>query len=402
MSGPMPAALPHDEARPRPPGVSFDTRKLDTLMAEVGLDILLVTSKHNVGYLLGGYRFFFYSAIDAHGLSRYLPILIYIRGAPELTTYVASPMEQYEAHKLWPDTLRWISPTTEDAARAAVDEVRRLRVRPGRIGVEMGFLPADAYRLMADAFGADAIVNATFTLELLRAVKTPTELARLRNASEEVVEAMLSVFAAHGEGATKIDIARALRREEERRGLDFDYCLINMGTDPSRAPSEQAWRPGEVLALDSGGNDGGYIGDLCRMAVLGDADAELHDLLAEIDAVQQAARQPIRAGTPGQAIFAAAEPLVERSAHRGVLDFAAHGMGIVSHEAPWLSDHAAVPYPGYHADRPLEAGMVISIETTLKHPRRGFIKLEDTVAVTETGCEGFGDGGREWNHGRRS
>jgi hypothetical protein len=25
------------------------------------------------------------------------------------------------------------------------------------------------------------------------------------------------------------------------------------------------------------------------------------------------------------------------------------------------------------------------------HPRRGFIKLEDTVAITATGTEGFGD-----------
>ena len=49
--------------------------------------------------------------------------------------------------------------------------------------------------------------------------------------------------------------------------------------------------------------------------------------------------------------------------------------------------------------RPLEAGMVISIETAIHHPRRGFIKLEDTVAVTPDGCEGFGDHGRGWNRG---
>jgi hypothetical protein len=43
--------------------------------------------------------------------------------------------------------------------------------------------------------------------------------------------------------------------------------------------------------------------------------------------------------------------------------------------------------------------MVVSIETTMKHPRRGFIKLEDTVAVTATGHEIFGEGGRGWNRG---
>jgi Xaa-Pro aminopeptidase len=52
---------------------------------------------------------------------------------------------------------------------------------------------------------------------------------------------------------------------------------------------------------------------------------------------------------------------------------------------------------GYDATRPLEADMVISIETTMAHPKRGFIKLEDTVAVTEEGCVGFGDQGRGWN-----
>ena len=44
--------------------------------------------------------------------------------------------------------------------------------------------------------------------------------------------------------------------------------------------------------------------------------------------------------------------------------------------------------------------MVISIETELHHTERGFIKLEDTVAITPTGCEAFGDHGRGWNLAR--
>ena len=41
--------------------------------------------------------------------------------------------------------------------------------------------------------------------------------------------------------------------------------------------------------------------------------------------------------------------------------------------------------------------MVLSVETTLQHPRRGFIKLEDTVAVTEIGHEVYGDRAHGWN-----
>jgi len=56
-----------------------------------------------------------------------------------------------------------------------------------------------------------------------------------------------------------------------------------------------------------------------------------------------------------------------------------------------------VPYSNEYADEPLEAGMVISIETTLMHPARGFIKLEDTVAVTDDGHDIYGEGARGWN-----
>jgi Xaa-Pro aminopeptidase len=42
---------------------------------------------------------------------------------------------------------------------------------------------------------------------------------------------------------------------------------------------------------------------------------------------------------------------------------------------------------------------VVSVETTLQHPQRGFIKLEDTVVVTDTGFEIYGERGRGWNRG---
>ena len=74
----------------------FDTDRLDRLMEEAGLDALLVTTKHSIQYLLGGYRFFFYDYMDAHGLSRYLPFFVYVKGRPLDSGYVGAPMERYE------------------------------------------------------------------------------------------------------------------------------------------------------------------------------------------------------------------------------------------------------------------------------------------------------------------
>jgi Xaa-Pro aminopeptidase len=110
------------------------------------------------------------------------------------------------------------------------------------------------------------------------------------------------------------------------------------------------------------------------------------NLLGLIDEIQQRARRPIRAGATGGEIYAGALQLVEASAHRSYLEFVAHGMGLVSHEAPRLTSSGPVPYGAHDKARPLEADMVISIETTMAHPKRGFIKLGDTVAVTASGC----------------
>jgi Xaa-Pro aminopeptidase len=77
-------------------------------------------------------------------------------------------------------------------------------------------------------------------------------------------------------------------------------------------------------------------------------------------------------------------------------------MGLITHEAPRLTGEGPVPYPADDARRPLEAGMVVSIETTLPHPKRGYVKLEDTVAVTADGFEAFGDSGRGWNRSKLS
>ncbi len=111
--------------------------------------------------------------------------------------------------------------------------------------------------------------------------------------------------------------------------------------------------------------------------------------------IQRAAMKPIKAGAPASVIYGVGDPLCAKSKNAQHMHFLAHGMGLVSHEAPRLTSRMG--YDAYDADRPLEAGMVISVETTLQHPRRGFIKLEDTVAVTDTGYEIYGEGGRGWN-----
>jgi Xaa-Pro aminopeptidase len=185
--------------------------------------------------------------------------------------------------------------------------------------------------------------------------------------------------------------------EEAKRGLNFEYCLTATGPSAHRIPNEAVWAAGQVLSLDSGGNLHGYIGDLTRMSVRGQPTSEMADLLAQVDAVQMAARRSLKPGALGQEVIDAANRQMAACESRQSMDFVAHGMGLITHEAPRLTTTGPVPYAADHASRPLEAGMVVSIETTILSQRIGIVKLEDTVAVTADGWEAYGDVGRGWN-----
>jgi len=379
----------------------FDTARLDRLMEEAGIDVLLATSKHNTQYLLGGYKFIFFAAMDAIGHSRYLPIVVYEKGAPDHSAYVGNKMEGAEHHNnpFWTPNLHAAAWGTLDAAALAVAHIKKIGKSGARIGIEPGFLPSDARDFIGSHLDGARFVDATHALERLRSIKTPAELEKLRLASELITDSMLATIAAAREGTTKGEIIEHLRREETNRGLHFEYCLLTLGASHNRARSPQAWAKGEVLSIDSGGNYHGYIGDLCRMGVLGEPDAELQDLLAEVDAIQQAAFSKVKAGAPGTEMIEAAETLLKRSPSAAFTDFFCHGMGLITHEAPFLMTNHPVAYEGIDGDKPLEVGMVISVETTMLHPKRGFIKLEDTLTVQEGGYEMFGERGRGWNRG---
>jgi len=132
----------------------FDTERLDRLMEVAGMDALLVTSKHNVQYLLGGHRAFFFESMDAMGLSRYLPVFVYVKGEPQKTAFFGHRMENYqnEVKPFWVPELNVKSSGSVDVMEKAVEYVRRVVANPKRIGAELAFLPADSAAVLHKAF----------------------------------------------------------------------------------------------------------------------------------------------------------------------------------------------------------------------------------------------------------
>ncbi len=377
----------------------FDAARLDTLMDDLGVDAVIAVTRFNVQYMLGGYRYFFFANMDAIGLSRYLPALVYRKGAPADAFYVGCANEAWgtDVFPLWVPDLRLVSWSSVDTARAVAAGLRDRGLAAGTVAVEKAFLPADAWDVLRAELPEATFVEAQKLLEAMRAIKSPAELDLVRTASIGIIDSMLATFAGCDPGETKAEIVERFRREQTDRGMVFDYCLVAAGPESNRAPSDRVWREGDVLSLDSGGMYQGYIGDLARMAVAGEPTALMNDLMDEIESVQQAARTAVAAGHRGGDIFTVAEKALASCAHRDEMFFVAHGMGLITHEVPRLTGTGPVPYPADHAAAPLDAGMVLSIETWVENREVGFIKLEDTLIVTDGGWEAPGDTGRGWN-----
>jgi Xaa-Pro aminopeptidase len=352
-----------------------------------------------VQYLLGGYRYFFFEHADAIGTGRYLPVFGYFRERPELAFYVGAGNEAWglEVFPIWTPNTLTRSWTSVDSALAATEFIRKAGFTAGRIALELSFFPADAMDTLRRELPNAEFVEVLPILEELRAIKTKQELEYLRTGAAAVVDSMLATFERAKPGITEVQLVEQLRLEQSHRGLTFDYALVTSGPTFGRAPSNRPWNPGEALSLDTAGYYHGYLADMARMGVMGPPTELMEELLNEILFVQNQARLVIAPGRPGHEVYEAGRRAIEQCKFGKSFGFVAHGMGLISHEAPRLRHNDEIGYDGVHAERPLESGMVLSIETGIKHSEAGFIKLEDTVVVTATGWEAYGDWGRNWN-----
>src|SRR5277367_568208 len=142
----------------------FDTDRLDRLLDEAGIDVLILTSKHNVQYLIGGHRAFFFESMDAMGLSRYLPVFVYAKGEAQKAAFFGHRMERFqnENSPFWVTELNTKSSGSVDAMEKALAYARTLMPNAKRIGAELAFIPADAVDVLRKAFPRGEIKDALF------------------------------------------------------------------------------------------------------------------------------------------------------------------------------------------------------------------------------------------------
>lgn len=370
--------------------VPFDRAKLQHLMDEAGMDLLLASSRHNVRYLTGGYVYHFHERGQRMGSSQYLAFAGVPRGRIDDAFYIGASGEKMglEVLPLWIGHRNLDAGDVASSAAAATTMAKSLGGAGGTIGVEMPFLPASAFNALQSGLPGATFLDATDLLHELRAIKTDAEIAILREVSDRVATAIQAGFRAGHDGVRTRELAATVEKEMGARGVTFLWAFTNAGPGYLRAPSETRWERGHLLHLDCGGEEHDYLADICRMGALGAPPAlgrELTDACLEIQGI---VRRQLRAGMTYGEVNAAADDALRSSSHATIGRIVAHGIGMVSHEQPMINRPE-------QSGRTLQNGHILSLETEFLHPEVGHVKIEDTIAITPNGAQGLGDIGRE-------
>lgn len=377
-----------------------DDARIQATLAGQGLRALVATSPENVRYLTDydapGLLVYRYPGVYAVARPDRDPVLIislagleYMTERPVATKDIRTTgryhVERRPGAQLAPaeeqlQSWRATCPhyrTAEDALLAVLGEAGSR----GPVAVdERGLTPA-AWRSLARRLPGVPLVEAAVTFVDLRRRKTAAEVALLRQAAAINERAATDALALARPGVSELELEEAFRGEVARAGADPGHWETTIGPRSSGSFHAGAYRarPGDLVRSDSSCRYRGYWSDTGRTRVIGAPSPEHRRTYEVIRAAQQAALESVRPGIRAGELFALA---VETARRAGLPHFqrhhVGHGIGLEMYEPPLLVEGA---------DDRLDPGMVVNIEVPYYEAGHGGFQVEDTVLVTETGCE---------------
>lgn len=218
----------------------------------------------------------------------------------------------------------------------------------------------------------------------LREVKDTGELGAMRKAAALGCRLFDEILPELKPGSTEAAVAAALEyraRMAGAEGMSFETIVASgkrSALPHGRASAAKLPRRGFVT-LDFGVVLGGYCSDMTRTVHLGKASRREQDVYHSVLEAQQAAVAAVRSGAGCSEVDEAARSVLRRARlDKWFTHSTGHGVGLEIHEGPRVAARQT---------QVLETGMVITIEPGVYLPGEFGIRIEDTVAVTATGCD---------------
>jgi Xaa-Pro aminopeptidase len=238
---------------------------------------------------------------------------------------------------------------------------------------------------------ADRLESASPVTSMLRQIKTPDEIERMRRACEITVHLFGDVTSILKPGLTEWDIYEYLHEQMKTYNVtaswDPAYCPGVMSSKRASGhtpPTQIKLEPGDGLRVDLGVISEGYASDLMRTWYIrkpGEKSAP-PEFLRAFDTVRDAiqlAADTIRPGLSGIAVDTVARSFVEKAGYE-FFHATGHQVGTRAHDGGLLLGPDNARY-GERSRGLIQAGMTFTLE-----PVFGPIGIEENIVVTPEGC----------------
>jgi Xaa-Pro aminopeptidase len=353
-------------------------RRVRVAMAEQRLDGLLVHTPENICYLTG---------YHTTGYYMFQMLIVPPTGDPVLVTRL---IERTNV-----DGFAWLDDAvayadTDDPLAVTAETLADLGLARGRVGVERSgwFLSLDRYRQLGTLLTGAELVDGSGVIEQERAVKSPAEVARIREAAAIADQGVRAAVEASRAGRTEQAVAAHVHRVMIEQGGEYAGLPLFIASGHRTLLVHATWtdkilEPGDNVLLELAGTVARYAAPIFRTLSIGRPSEKLAQSSAVAVEMLEAVIDAIRPGISAHDVDAAAKRAAARvGMDRGVKKRAGYSVGL-NFPPDWGEGHFLELREG---DRTmLRPGMVFHVPQTCRVDGYPPAAVSETVLVTETG-----------------
>ncbi len=258
-----------------------------------------------------------------------------------------------------------------------------------RVSFDSAYVTYNGFLALKKGYPHIEWVPVSSPVKNLRLYKDAHEIGALRKAAQVTWQGYQHILKNLKEGISEAEIALEFEifcRKNGASGLSFDP-IIAFGENsayPHYRAGNAKLQKNQIVLIDVGAIVDRYYGDMTRVFFFGNPDPRLAHFHHLVATAQQKAVAHVRPGVKlGDLDRIVREEFRKEGVEELYTHSLGHGIGLEAHEYP------RVKVDGEDKDLVLKPGMVFTIEPGLYQPGLGGIRYEDTILVTETGCENF-------------
>jgi Xaa-Pro dipeptidase len=355
--------------------------KVRERLRERGMRGMLVHTPENI-YYLSGYQ--------TPGYYAYQALLVPAdRSAPPVM--VLRRLEESNVRALsWIDTRR-VYADIEDPIELTASVVKGSGLADGTLGIEKTswFLTVADLERLQGFLSRTKFVDTSGVVEQGRVVKSPAEIAYIRQAAQAAEAAMRAGLEATAAGKTENDVAAEIYHASIRAGSEYPSLphFIASGYRSSLTHATWAGRriePGDVVYYEVSGTVQRYGAALFRGATIGQPSEKVKRMSDATIAGLNRILETMKPGvTCGEVAEAWAGEIVKYGFARPHKR-AGYSIGI-SFPPDWGEGH--ILSLKYDEKRPLEPGMVFHTPSSIRDEGVCLVGNSETILVTERGSE---------------